>query len=159
MTFFDTHNRTITSRRTASAAVVASAIMLFASAALAQDGDVAAGEKIFKKCIACHKVGDDAKSGVGPVLNNVFGRTAGTFEGYKYGKHLVAAGEKGLVWDEEQVFAYIENPKQFLRDYLDDKKAKAKMTFRLKKEDDRRNVIAYLKTFSPDYESAADASN
>lgn len=119
---------------------------------MAEDGDAAAGEKVFKKCMACHKVGDKAKNGVGPVLNGVFGRTAGTFEGYKYGKDIVAAGEKGLVWDEEQIFAYIENPKEFLREYLDNKKAKAKMTFRLKDEEDRRNVIAYLKTFSPDAE-------
>lgn len=159
MSIFNTGNRAIINRSVRAAALAAGAVMLFASTAVAQDGDVAAGEKLFKKCIACHKVGDGAKSGVGPVLNDVFGRTAGTFEGYKYGKHLVAAGEKGLVWDEEQVFAYIENPKQFLRDYLDDKKAKAKMTFRLKKEEDRRNVIAYLKTFSPDYVSAGDASN
>ena len=122
--------------------------------AQAEEGDVAAGKKVFKKCTACHKIGDNAKNGVGPVLNGVFGRTAGTFNGYKYGKSIVAAGEKGLVWDEEQVFAYVENPKQFLRDYLDDKKAKAKMTFRLKKEQDRRNMIAYLKTFSPDYQPA-----
>lgn len=125
----------------------------------AQEGDVAAGEKVFKKCSACHKVGDGAKNVVGPVLNGVFGRTAGTYDGYKYGKHLVAAGEKGLVWDEEQVFLYIENPKQFLRDYLDDKKAKAKMTFRLKKEEDRRNVIAYLKTFSPEAGEEAASSD
>lgn len=119
---------------------------------------MAAGEKLFKRCAACHKVGDNAKNGVGPILNGVFGRTAGTFEGFKYGKSMLAAGEQGLVWDEEQVFTYIENPKQFLRDYLDDKKAKTKMTFRLKKEQDRRDVIAYLMTFSPDYQPAEAAA-
>ncbi len=134
-------------------------LALFATLAVtlqshAQEGDVAAGEKVFKKCTACHKVGEGAKNKVGPVLNGVFGRTAGTLEGYKYGKGIVAAGENGLVWDEEQIFAYIENPKQYLRDYLSDKKAKSKMSFRLKKEEDRRNVIAYLKTFSPDYQPA-----
>ncbi len=144
------------SRRFNSITLVSAAILSLplVFSAHAQEGDAAAGEKIFKKCTACHKIGDDAKNGVGPVLNSVFGRTAGTFEGYKYGKSIIAAGEKGLVWDEEQIFGYIENPRQFLRDYLDDKKAKAKMTFRLKKEEDRRNVIAYLKTFSPDYQSA-----
>ena len=127
--------------------------------ALAEEGDIAAGEKVFKKCSACHKVGDDAKNRVGPVLNGVFGRTAGTFEGFKYGKDLAKAGEMGLVWDDELVFTYIENPKQFLRDYLGDKKAKTKMTFRLKKEEDRRNVVAYLKTFSPDAESEGETTN
>ncbi|MEX0345013.1 MAG: cytochrome c family protein [Rhizobiaceae bacterium] len=123
--------------------------------AFAEDGDVTAGEKVFKKCTACHTIGDEAKNKVGPVLNAVFGRAAGTFEGFKYGKSIVAAGENGLVWDEEQVFTYLENPKKFLREYLGDKKAKTKMTFRLKKEKDRRNVIAYLMTFSPDYQSTA----
>lgn len=135
--------------------LAACAALTLSAPALAEEGDVIAGEKVFKKCTACHRVGDDAKNKVGPVLNAVFGRTAGTFEDFKYGKSIVAAGENGLVWDEEQIFTYLENPKQFLRDYLGDKKAKTKMTFRLKKEEDRKNVIAYLMTFSPDYQSTA----
>lgn len=111
-------------------------------------GDAKAGEKIFKKCAACHKIGDDAKNSVGPVLTNVYGRTTGTFEGYKYGKGLKAAGENGHVWEAETLFGYLENPKKYIRGYLDDKKAKVKMTLKLKKEKDRKNVIAYLKSLS-----------
>lgn len=111
-------------------------------------GDATAGEKVFKKCAACHKIGDDAKNSVGPVLTNVYGRTTGTFEGYKYGKGLIAAGENGHVWEAETLFGYLENPKKYIRGYLDDKKAKVKMTLKLKKEDDRKNVIAYLKSLS-----------
>lgn len=111
-------------------------------------GDATIGEKIFKKCAACHKIGDDAKNSVGPVLTNVYGRTTGTFEGYKYGNGLKAAGENGHVWEAETIFNYLENPKKYIRSYLDDKKAKVKMTLKLKKEDDRKNVIAYLKSLS-----------
>ena len=111
-------------------------------------GDPAKGEKVFKRCAACHMVGPDAKSKVGPPLTDLFGRTAGTFEGYKYGKSIVAAGEAGLVWTDEEVFAYLKNPRKYLRNKLDNKKAKSKMGFKLKKEGQRADVIAYLKTFS-----------
>lgn len=107
-----------------------------------------AGEKVFKKCASCHKLGDDAKNGVGPVLNKVFGRTAGTFADFKYSNAMIAAGEKGLVWDEELLFNYIADPKKFLKEFLDDRKARAKMPFKLRKEEDRRNVLAYIATFS-----------
>ena len=117
--------------------------------AVAQDGDPVAGEKVFKKCSACHKVGDNAKNAVGPVLNGVVGRPAGSFEGYKYGTGLIAANENGLVWTEDLIFGWIGDPRAWIREYLGDDKAKAKMTFKLKKEQDRLDVIAYLKTLSP----------
>ncbi len=127
------------------------ALMTIGSSGLAiADGDAVAGKKIFKKCSVCHKIGEGAKNAVGPVLTGVVGRTAGTFADYKYGKSTKAAGEAGLVWDEEKIFDYLQDPKKFLRALLDDKKAKSKMTFKLKKEEDRLNVIAYLKTFSPE---------
>ena len=107
-------------------------------------GDAQKGEVTFKKCRACHKVGEGAKNSTGPVLNNVVGRPAGSYEGYKYGKGMQAAHEKGLVWNEEQIFNYLRSPKKFLRAYLGNKKAKAKMKFKLKDEDARKNVIAYL---------------
>ncbi|MEX3009544.1 cytochrome c family protein [Hoeflea sp. TYP-13] len=117
--------------------------------------DVAAGEKVFKKCKACHKVGDDAKNGVGPILNGVIGRPAGSVDGYKYGTGMQQAGAAGLVWSEELILEYITDPKTFLRTYLDDPKAKAKMVFKLKKEQDRLDVLAYVKTFSPETGASA----
>ncbi|MBL4892438.1 MAG: c-type cytochrome [Rhizobiaceae bacterium] len=111
-------------------------------------GDVEAGAKIFKQCGACHKIGEGAENSTGPVLTGVIGRQAGTFEGYRYGKSTKAAGDKGLIWSEELVFEYLENPRNFLRAYLETRKAKSKMKFKLKKEEDRRNVAAYLATFS-----------
>jgi cytochrome c2 len=118
-------------------------------------GDATIGEKIFKKCRACHKLGVGAKNSTGPVLTNVVGRAAGSFKGFNYGKGMLAAGKKGLVWNAEQLFNYIADPKKYLRKYLGEKKARAKMKFKLKKEDDRKNVIAYLQRFS----DQADAAN
>lgn len=105
------------------------------------------GQKIFKKCAACHKIGADAKNGVGPALTDVVGRTAGTAPKYKYSKSMLAAGKAGLVWDQDTLFEYLADPTKFLRKFLDDPKAKAKMRLKLKKEGDRRDVIAYLSSF------------
>lgn len=129
-------------------AAILSAGLLF-TPALADDhegGDPEKGKKVFKKCAACHAIGEGAKLKVGPPLNAIFGRVAGSYEGMKYGKHLVEAGEAGLVWTPEEMFAYLENPKKYLRSRLDNKKAKSKMAFKLKKKKDRRNLIAFLAT-------------
>jgi len=112
--------------------------------------DIDAGKKVFKKCAACHKIGEGAKNGAGPQLNGIIGRVAGTADGFKYGKDLVAAGEKGLVWTSEEIDAYITDPKKYLRAYLENPKAKAKMTFKLKKEDQRKDVVAYLASLQPE---------
>lgn len=119
-------------------------------------GDAANGEKIFKKCSSCHMVGEGAKNKVGPILTGVMGRAAGSVEDYKYGASLLAAGEAGLVWTPEEMSEYLIDPKKYLRTKLDDKKAKSKMAFKLKKEDERADVIAYLKTFSPEAEAEAE---
>ena len=116
-------------------------------------GDAAAGEKAFKKCKACHAIVDPdgnviVKGGkVGPDLWGVIGRPAGSFEGYKYGKSLIAAGEAGLVWDQAEIVKWLANPKEYLRAYLDDSGAKSKMTFKLSKG--AEDMAAYLATFSP----------
>ena len=129
--------------------VLVATVLSVPALAHAQDaGDAAKGEKVFRKCAACHAVGEGAKNKVGPMLTGVFGRQAGSVEGYKYGKSIVKAGETGLVWTEEELFAYLKNPKKYLRKRLDDKKAKSKMPFKLKKDGQRADVIAYLKTFS-----------
>ena len=128
---------------------LAAMLSLSTAQAFAEDGDAAKGEKLFKKCKACHAVGEGAKHKVGPILTGVFGRAAGMADGYdKYGKSLKAAGESGLVWNEEELFEYLKNPKKYLRKKLDDKKAKSKMSYKMKKKGQRRDIIAYLKTFS-----------
>ncbi len=127
---------------------LAASTFLFAAPGFAQEGDAAAGESVFRKCSSCHNVGPDAKNKVGPMLTGVIGRTAGTVEDFRYGDDLVAAGAAGLVWDEEEMFAYLEDPRAYLRAKLDDKSARSKMAFKLRDEQERRDVIAYLKTFS-----------
>ncbi len=140
----------------------AASMMLLATGAFADshlgEGDPEKGEKTWKKCKACHKIGEGAKNGTGPLLNDVIGRTAGTVENFKYSQSLIAAGEAGLVWDATNMVAYLENPKEFLKEYLDDSGAKSKMTLKLKKEKDRLNVTAYVATFSeaPAEEEATD---
>ena len=128
-------------------------LALLGTAGVASAQDVTAGEKVFKKCKACHRVGEEAKNVTGPQLNNIIGRPAASVEGYKYGESIKQAGAAGLIWSEELILVYITDPRAFLRDYLDDPKAKANMKFKLKKEQERLDVLAYLKTFSPDEET------
>ncbi|WP_068113280.1 c-type cytochrome [Tropicimonas marinistellae] len=98
---------------------------------------VAAGEKVFKKCKACHQVGDGAKNKVGPILNGIVGRSVGTGEGFKYSKVMIEAGEGGMVWDAATLNEYLANPKSFLKGN--------KMSFAgLKKAEDLDAVVAYL---------------
>lgn len=102
---------------------------------------VAAGEKVFKKCAACHQIGEGAKNRLGPQLNNIFGRTAGELPGIKYSKAMIKAGEEGLVWNNETLNTFIENPKGLV--------PKTRMSFRgLKNDEDRMNLISYLSEFS-----------
>lgn len=123
------------------AASVLSVLVLAVGPAFA-DGDPAAGEKTFKKCKACHVVDSD-KNRVGPSLKGVVGRTAGSVDGYKYSKAMVAFGEGGAVWDDATLDAWLIKPKELVKG--------TKMSFPgLKKPEDRANVIAYLKQFPAD---------
>ena len=121
-------------------------------------GDAAKGEAVFKKCMACHMVGEGAKNKVGPILTNIVGSKIASVEGYKYGKSIIALGETGAVWSEDELSEWLLDPKKYLRAKLDDKKAKSKMSFKLKKEDDRNDLIAYLATFSSKAEEGEAAS-
>lgn len=115
--------------------------MIAAAPAMAfAEGDAAKGEKVFRKCKACHAVGPGAKNKVGPALNGVVGRKAGEVEGYKYSDALTGAG---LTWDEATLNEFLIKPK--------DKVPGTKMIFGgLKKDDQRADLIAYLKTFKAD---------
>jgi cytochrome c len=119
--------------------VAACLLMVGINPVLAQDA--ANGEDVFKKCRTCHQVGDAAKNSVGPILNGIVGRPAGTIEGFSYSPANKEAGSKGLVWTEEVLFKYLENPAAFM--------PKTKMIFPgVKDEQDRKDVIAYLKKFA-----------
>jgi cytochrome c len=117
--------------------VLATALVWSASASAA--GDVAHGEQVFKQCKVCHAVGPGAKAGVGPEQNNLIGSKAGSRAGYNYSPAMKKAGEDGLVWTEENLNKFLENPKGLVPG--------TKMIFPgLKNPKDREDVIAYLKT-------------
>ena len=129
--------------------------LTLSSSAFAMSGDAENGEKIFKKCKSCHSIinsdtGDVIYKGgkTGPNLWGLDGRQAGTEANFgKYGKSIIAAGEAGLNWNEAEFADYVQDPKAYLRAYLDDPKAKSKMAFKLKK--DGVDVYAYILSVSP----------
>ena len=127
-------------KRLGLAVAVAAVAVGYAGSAFAQQGNADAGEDVFKKCRACHDVGPDAKNKVGPLLNGIIGRKSGTVDGFNYSDANKDAGAKGLVWDEEKLFKYLEDPRAFMPGN--------KMAFAgLKDEQDRKDVIEYLKKF------------
>ena len=108
--------------------------------ALAEPGSIEAGEDVFKKCRACHEAGPDAKNKVGPQLTGIVGRKVGMVADFAYSDANKAFGEKGAVWSEDELFKYLANPLAYM--------PKTKMAFAgLTDEQDRRDVIAYLKQF------------
>ncbi len=101
---------------------------------------IAAGEKVFKKCKACHQVGDGAENKSGPQLNALMGRVMGSSEGFRYSKGFVAAKEEGRVWDEAELAAFLSKPKSYIKG--------TKMSFSgLKKQADLDAITVYLKSF------------
>ena len=119
---------------------IASAMMATALTATspAMAGDAEKGEKVFKKCKACHVV-EKERHKTGPHLVNLFGREAGSVDGYKkYSNQMKASG---IIWDEDTLDGYLEAPKKYVKG--------TRMAFAgLRKDADRKNVIAYLRQFS-----------
>jgi cytochrome c len=99
--------------------------------------DAAAGEKVFAQCRACHQIGPNAKNTVGPQLNGVIGRKAGTVPGYSY---TPANKNSGVTWDEPTFTTYIQNPQNVIKG--------TKMSFAGVKDMQRvKDLYAYLKQF------------
>lgn len=102
--------------------------------------DAAAGALVFKKCAACHSIGPGATTKVGPELNGVVGRTAGTLPGYNFS---AAMKNSGLTWDPTTLFTYLHGPQKLVPG--------TKMTFPgLASDDDVNNLISYLSQYADD---------
>jgi cytochrome c len=121
---------------------LALALAVLATPALA-DGDPAAGERAFRQCAACHQLAE-GQHRVGPSLHGLFGREAGTADGFRYSPDVVAAGEAGLVWEHDTLLAYLDNPTEFLKEALDKPRVSTRMPNRYPDEQMRRDIIAYL---------------
>ncbi len=113
-----------------------------AEAAEAHDPElVAAGERAFRQCSACHQVGEGAQNRVGPQLNGIIGQPAGQVDGFRYSPALMTKAEEGLVWTEENLAELLEKPRDFIPG--------TRMSFAgFRDPDDVAAVTAYLKTFS-----------
>jgi cytochrome c len=136
--------------------ITAALTLLCSSSFALADGhaDVEAGEKVFKKCQACHVVQAEdgtvlaGKNGkTGPNLFGLVGMQAGSVEGFKYKKSLVAAGEAGLIWTEELLVQWVQDPSKFLKTYLEDNGARSSMSMKIRKEKDAINVVGFLAQF------------
>lgn len=117
------------------------ALLAAGTAYASEMGDHEKGEAVFKKCKSCHEIGEGAKNRVGPHLNGVFGRTAGTVADVKYSKSMIRMGNDGLIWTEKTLDAYLENPKALV--------SRTRMSFRgMKDTEDRAYLLAYLRIYS-----------
>ena len=117
--------------------LLASLALAVSASAPAFAQDVAAGEKSFLKCKPCHQIGEGANNSVGPVLNGIIGRKAGTHENYNYSD---ANKNSGITWDEATFKEYIKNPRA--------KVPGTKMAFAgINNENEVNNLLAYLKQF------------
>ncbi|SDF44166.1 c-type cytochrome [Limimaricola pyoseonensis] len=157
---------------------------LLAGPTLAQEmtGDAANGETEFsRQCVSCHVVADESgevlagRNGrVGPNLYGVAGRQPGIVEDFRYSDALVAYGElapdadatgtaptgegiETVIWAQANTVAYLQDPTGFLREALDDSRARGKMAYKVRDPQTAADLYAYLATFSPDLEMTGEA--
>jgi cytochrome c len=137
-------------------AVTALTILAASSGMALAQGDAEAGAQVFNQCQTCHVVqapdgtvlaGKSAKTG--PNLYGIIGRPAASIEGFRYGPGITEAAEKGLVWDETQIVAYVQDPTAFLREFTGDSRARSLMVFKVRKEEDAVNLAAFLASLQP----------
>ena len=105
------------------------------------DDDIAKGEKLFTRCAACHSIKDD-KNKIGPTLKGVVGRAPGTVAGFVYSNAMLEFAKSNSAWDEKTLDIYLANPRDLIKG--------TKMSLApIKKDDERRDIIAYLKSMTP----------
>lgn len=117
--------------------IIAAAVLIVTSAGLASAQDVEKGANVFKRCLACHAIGQGAKNKVGPQLNGLDGRKSGTAPDYNYSD---ANKNSGITWNEVTFKEYIKDPRA--------KISGTKMIFPgVKNENEVNDLWAYLKQF------------
>jgi cytochrome c len=138
---------TLTAAALAALAVTAGPVMA--------DGDAAKGEREFRTCAACHVIDDPDGNRIagrgaktGPNLYNIIGRTAGTYENFRYRDALPTAGEAGLVWDTENLQEYLPDPQGFLRTFTGDDSIRSAMA--AQRVRGMEDLLAFLTLHSPD---------
>ena len=114
--------------------IIIGMILIILTVSIANTADLVKGKKAFKKCVACHSL-EEGKNKIGPPLNNLMGRKAGSVKGYKYSK---AMKNSGVVWNEESLDKFLTKPRKFI--------PKTKMSFRgIKKKSLRDDLISFFK--------------
>ena len=115
-------------------------------------GDAAAGAQVYQReCASCHQIGEGAVHRIGPHLNRIFDRRAGSHDDFRYSEALVRQGRDGLVWDLVRLHAYIENPRALV--------SGTRMSYRGLNDADRRaNLIAYMRAYSDQPQNIPEAS-
>ena len=138
----------------------AAALTLLAAPAFADghaSGDAAAGQEQFERqCVSCHVVADadgnvlaGRAAKTGPNLYGLAGRLPGSVEGFRYGDALASLGEAlPDGWTEEAFVAYVQDPTTYLRETLEDRRARSKMAYKVRDEAQATDIFAYLATFS-----------
>ena len=149
-------------------ATATAAVLLFSAPALAAadegdanitapSGDAAAGEAAFgKQCVSCHVVKSDdgtllagKKGRQGPNLFGIADGPVGSVEGFKYSKSMAEAGETDAIWTEETFVAYVQDPTDWLRETLDNKKARSKMSWKVRDPQEAADLYAFLHSVAP----------
>ena len=126
------------------------ALLLLLPAAGAWSADAERGKALFGQCKRCHQVGSGAAHRIGPHLNDVFGRAAGSFADFRYSDAMKDAGSGGLVWSEETLDAFLADPHTFV--------PHSRMSFDgMKGADDRAALLAWLVGFSGDHSNQSAA--
>ncbi len=124
---------------------------------MAPSGDAEAGGTLFdRQCMACHVVKNDEgevlagrNARTGPNLYGIAGREIGSNEDFRYGKSMAEVADEDLVWDEATFMSYVQDPTGWLRETLDDSKARSKMSFKVRKEDEAADIYAFLYSLKP----------
>ncbi len=141
---------------TIAAALAVLAAPAFADGHASTQGDAAAGEEQFnRQCVACHVVADASgevlagrNAKTGPNLYGIAGRVPGSVEGFRYSDSVVELGEAGTLWTEETFVGYVQNPTGWLRETLDNRRARGKMAYQVREESQAYDLYAYLSTFA-----------